>query len=225
MSGRRLEGKVVIITGGASGIGAEAARLFVENGARVVIVDVQDEMGKNVAVSIGEEQATYHRCDVTDVSQVEDTVKFTVQKHGRLDVLFSNAGVMEPFKSFLDLDLDRLDRTMAVNLRGSAAFIKHAARAMVDHGTRGSIICTTSVLAEIAGSGPHAYTASKHGLVGLVMSACGELGKYGIRVNGIAPFAVVTGMSTGGDPAAGKYVEEYCAAAGNLKGLVLKVII
>lgn len=151
----RLEGKIVIITGGASGIGAESVRLFTEQGARVVIVDVQDELGRNLAVSIGEDKASYYHCDVRNETEVENTVKFTVEKHGKLDVLFSNAGVIEPSVSILDLNLDELDRTVAVNLRGAAAFIKHAARAMVDKGTRGSIVCTTSVAAEISGTAPH----------------------------------------------------------------------
>lgn len=150
-----MEGKIVIVTGGASGIGAESVRLFTEHGARVVIVDVQDELGKNVAVSIGEDKASYYHCDVTNETEVENAVKFTVEKYGKLDVLFSNAGVIEPFVSILDLNLDELDRTINVNLRGAAAFIKHAARAMVEKGTRGSIICTTSVAAEIAGTAPH----------------------------------------------------------------------
>ncbi|CAA0377437.1 putative oxidoreductase [Arabidopsis thaliana] len=216
----RLEGKIVIITGGASGIGADAARLFTDHGAKVVIVDVQEELGQNVAVLIGKDKASFYRCDVTNETEVEDAVKFTVEKHGKLDVLFSNAGVLEPLESFLDFDLERFDRIMAVNVRGAAAFIKHAARAMVEKGTRGSIVCTTSVSAEIGG-GHHGYTASKHGLVGLIRSACGDLGKYGIRVNGVAPYAVATPM-TSHDEVTGKQLEDYFDAKGILKGMVLK---
>lgn len=110
---------------------------------------------------------------------------------------------------------------MAVNVRGATAFIKHAARAMVTSGTRGSIVCTTSVTAEIGGQGPHGYTASKHALLGLIKSACGELGKHGIRVNGVAPFAVAT-ATTSRDEETAKQVEGYCEAVGILKGVVLK---
>ncbi|CAH2057679.1 unnamed protein product [Thlaspi arvense] len=221
MSGLRLDGKVAIITGGASGIGAEAARLFTEHGAKVVIVDLQEELGQKVAVSIGKDKAIFHRCDVTNETEVVNAVKFTVEKYGKLDVLFSNAGVMEQPCSILDLDLKQFDRTMAVNVRGAAAFIKHAARVMVEKGTRGSIICTTSVAAEIGGPGPHAYTASKHGLLGLVRTTCGGLGKYGIRVNGVAPYAVATPMSSHDEETA-RMVEGYCATTGILKGVVLK---
>ncbi|CAN8285918.1 unnamed protein product [Cochlearia groenlandica] len=216
-----LDGKIVIITGGASGIGAEAARLFTEHGAKVVIVDFQEELGQNVAVSIGLEKACFYRCDVTNETDVENAVKFAVAKHGKLDVLFSNAGVMEQSGSILDLDLEMFDRTFSVNVRGAAAFIKHAARAMVEKGTRGSIVCTTSVAAEIGGQGPHAYTASKHALLGLVKSSCGGLGKYGIRVNGVAPFAVATNINSHDEETA-RMVEGYGSATGILKGVVLK---
>ncbi|KAG5404778.1 hypothetical protein IGI04_010897 [Brassica rapa subsp. trilocularis] len=218
----RLDGKVVIITGGASGIGAEAARLFTEHGAKVVIVDLQEELGLSVALSIGKDMVTYYHCDVTNEMEVENAVKFTVGKYGKLDVLLSNAGIMDQPGSVLDMNLEQFDRIMSVNVRGAAAFIKHAARAMVEKGTRGSIICMTSCAAEIGGSGAHAYTASKHGLLGLVRSACGDLGKYGIRVNGVAPYAVATRMNSSDEETA-RTVEEYFAAAGILKGVVLKV--
>ncbi|CAA7044300.1 unnamed protein product [Microthlaspi erraticum] len=223
MSGpRRLDGKIVIITGGASGIGAESARLFADHGAKVVIVDVQEELGQNVAVSIGEDKASFYCCDITKETEVENAVKFTVEKHGKLDVLFSNAGVLDPPGSILDLDLERFDRIMAVNVRGAAAFIKHAARAMVEKGTRGSIVCTTSVLSEIGSRrGRQGYTVSKHGLLGLIRSASGGLGKYGIRVNGVAPYALATPM-TSYDEETAKRVEEEFGARGILKGVVLK---
>uniref|UniRef100_A0A1J3FIE9 Short-chain dehydrogenase reductase 3a n=1 Tax=Noccaea caerulescens TaxID=107243 RepID=A0A1J3FIE9_NOCCA len=221
MPGLRLDGKIAIITGGASGIGAETARLFTEHGAKVVIVDLQEELGQQVTVSIGHDKASFYRCDVTNETEVENAVKFTVEVYGKLDVLFSNAGVMEQPGSFLDLNLEQFDRTMAVNVRGAAAFIKHAARAMVEKGTRGSIVCTTSVAAEIGGPGPHAYTASKHALLGLVRSACGGLGKYGIRVNGVAPYVVATGINSPDEETA-RMVEGYGVATGILKGVVLK---
>ncbi|CAN1353132.1 Short-chain dehydrogenase reductase 3b [Linum perenne] len=143
-------------------------------------------------------------------------VEFTVQKYGKLDILFSNAGVIGPLTGILDLDLDDFDRTMAVNVRGVAATIKHAARAMMKNGARsgGSIICTSSAASSVGGTGPHAYTASKHALVGLVRSACGELGEYGIRVNCISPFGAF-GMRP-------DEVEANCSKIANLKGIVLK---
>ncbi|KAF5937252.1 hypothetical protein HYC85_024758 [Camellia sinensis] len=218
----RLEDKVALITGAASGIGEEAVRLFTENGALVVVADVQDELGHQVVASIGSDKATYHHCDVRDEKQVEETVKFTLEKHGRLDIMFSNAGIIGPLTGILDLDIEGLDNTMATNVRGVASTIKHAARAMVAKEIRGSIICTTSVAACLGGTGPHAYTASKHALVGLVRSACRELGHHGIRVNCVSPFGVATPLSCKAYNLEPSEVEANSCVLANLKGIVLK---
>ncbi|XP_051141623.1 short-chain dehydrogenase reductase 3b-like [Andrographis paniculata] len=220
----RLEGKVAIITGGASGIGEAATRLFVRHGAAVVVADVQDELGRQVVASMGSwrERVRYRRCDVREEEQVAETVRYAVREFGRLDVMVSNAGTIEPYASILDLDMAALERAMATNVRGVAATIKHAARAMVAQGVRGSIICTGSVAGCLGGSGPHEYTASKHAVVGLVRSACSELGRRGIRVNCISPFGVATPLACavyGQEP---REVEQACGEAANLKGLVLR---
>ncbi|KAJ1393356.1 Short-chain dehydrogenase/reductase SDR [Sesbania bispinosa] len=219
---QRLEGKVVLITGAASGIGEETVKLFAENGAFVVAADIQDELGCQVVASIGSDRVTYHHCDVRDENQVEETVNFILEKHGRLDVLFSNAGVIGSLSGILDLDLSELDNTMAINVRGAAATIKHGARAMVAKKIRGSIICTTSVAATIGGTGPHGYTTSKHALLGLVKSACSELGGYGIRVNSISPFGVATPLACRAFNLQPHEVEENSCSQANLKGIVLK---
>ncbi|RZC52575.1 hypothetical protein C5167_020997 [Papaver somniferum] len=150
-------GRVAIITGAAGGIGEAAARLFVENGAFVVIADVQVELGDQVVASIGPERCCYKHCDVTDEKQVEETVAYTLEKYGTLDIVYSNA-----------------------------AMIKHAGRAMVAQNIRGSIICTVSIGGTRGGIGPPGYTASKHALLGVVRSASRELGIYGIRGKDIA---------------------------------------
>nr|CAB3497581.1 unnamed protein product [Digitaria exilis] len=192
MSKPRLDGKVAIVTGGASGIGEAAARLFASSGATVVIADIQDALGEAVAASAP--GCTYMRCDVTDESQVEATVAAVVAAHGRLDVMLSNAGVLLPTGSVMDMDLSELDRVMAVNFRGAAACVKHAARAMVTAGG-GAIVCTASVASLQGGFGPASYTASKHALLGLVRAAAGELGRHGVRVNCVSPSGVATPMS------------------------------
>ncbi|KAL5547141.1 hypothetical protein UlMin_006828 [Ulmus minor] len=222
MSKPRLEGKVALVTGAASGIGSEAVKLFAANGAFVVVADVQDELGQRVVESIGIERATYHHCDVRDEKEVEATVNFAVEKYGRLDILFSNAGIMGPLTSILELDLQAFDNTMATNVRGVAATFKHAARAMVAKNIRGSIICTTSVAASIGGTGPSAYTTSKHALIGLVKSACCELGVHGIRVNSVSPFGIGTPLACNAYNLQPEEVESNIAAAANLKGIVLK---
>lgn len=194
--GARLDGKVAMVTGGASGIGAAAARLFASSGATVVIADVQDELGEAVAASAP--GCRYVRCDVTDEAQVEAAVAGVVAEHGRLDVMVSNAGVLLPTGSVMDMDLAQLDRVMAVNFRGAAACVKHAARAMVAHGSGGgAIVCTASVASLQGGFGPASYTASKHALLGLVRAAAGELGPHGVRVNCVSPSGVATPLSCG----------------------------
>nr|XP_043622429.1 short-chain dehydrogenase reductase 3b-like [Erigeron canadensis] len=226
MNKLRLEGKVALITGGASGIGEATAKLFIENGANVVIADIQDDLANQVIasceISSHPGKICYFPCDVRDEKQVEAAVSHAVTKYGTIDILFSNAGIMGPMTTFLDMDLDAFDNTIAVNVRGVAATIKHVARSMVAKKTRGSIICTASVAASIGGAGPHAYTASKHAIIGLMRTACYELGAYGIRVNCVSPFGVGTPLSCTAFNLEPSQVEQNCCESGNLKGVVLK---
>ncbi|OVA12686.1 Short-chain dehydrogenase/reductase SDR [Macleaya cordata] len=191
---RRLEGKIAIVTGGAKGIGEATVRLFARHGAKVVIADVEDAVGNVLANSLAP-SVTYVHCDVTLEEDIENLIDSTVSRYGRLDILFSNAGVLgnQKRKSILDFDADEFDRVMRVNVRGSALGMKHAARVMVPRGT-GCIISTASVAGVMGGLGPHSYTASKHAIVGLTKNTACELGRYGIRVNCISPFGVATSM-------------------------------
>ncbi|KAM3207629.1 hypothetical protein ACQJBY_062718 [Aegilops geniculata] len=160
---RRLAGKVAVITGAASGIGKVTAAEFVRKGAKVVLADVQDSLGRAVAAELGDpDTACYTRCEVTDKAQVAAAVDLAVARHGRLDVMFNNAGITGgnyAGTAIESLDLADFDRVMAVNLRGVAAGIKHAARAMVPRGA-GCILCTSSTAGALGGSGPHAYSVS-----------------------------------------------------------------
>ncbi|KAH7859443.1 hypothetical protein Vadar_001163 [Vaccinium darrowii] len=163
MQTKQLEGKVAIITGVASGIGEAIAKVFVENGAFVVVADIQEELGLKVVASIGgpDHKAIYKKCDVTVEKQVEEIVAFAIEKYSTLDIMYSNAGIMGLIESILDMDTEEgFDRTMAVNLKGSAICIKQAAQAMVKRKIRESIICTGSVASVLGGMDPHAYTAS-----------------------------------------------------------------
>lgn len=218
----RLEGKVALITGAASGIGEEAARLFVEHGASVVIADIQDDLARKVIASINSDKVSYHRCDVRHEDQVAAAVAFTLAKYGSLDILFSNAGTLGPIASILDLDIQAMDNVFATNVRGVAATIKHGARAMVERKVKGSIICTASVAASVGGNGPHAYSASKCAVVGLARSACAELGRHGIRVNCISPYGVATAMVREAYGATAEQIEANSSGAANLQGIVLK---
>ncbi|KAH7553921.1 hypothetical protein JRO89_XS12G0078400 [Xanthoceras sorbifolium] len=191
-----LEGKVAIITGGARGIGEATVRLFARHGAKVVIADVEDALGTLLASTLSP-SVTFVHCDVSSEDDVENLINSTVSRYGRLDILFNNAGVLgnqyKHRKSIINFDADEFDRVMRVNVKGVALGIKHAARAMVPRGG-GCIISTASVAGVMGGLGPHAYTASKHAIVGLTKNTACELGRYGIRVNCISPFGVATSM-------------------------------
>ncbi|CAN4088155.1 unnamed protein product [Withania somnifera] len=194
---KRLDGKITIITGGASGIGEATARLFAQHGAKVVIADIQEEKGQSVAESIGSSHCTFIKCDVTDEEQVQSLVKSTVDIHGRVDIMFSNAGIVsyhDQEQDILGFNLDALDNLFAINVRGSIACVKHAAKAMVEDGIKGKIICTASVTATMGVAKQIDYAMSKHAVLGLVKSASKGLGKYGIRVNCVSPAAVATPM-------------------------------
>ncbi|CAI0424004.1 unnamed protein product [Linum tenue] len=214
---RRLEGKIAIVTGGARGIGEATVRLFARHGAKVVIADVEDKLGSALAESLS--------ASVSSEADVEDLVTSTVSRYGRVDVMFNNAGVLgsqtKSRKSILELDADEFERVMRVNVRGAALGIKHAARAMVARGG-GCVVSTASVAGVMGGMGPHAYTASKHAVVGLTKNAACELGRYGIRVNCISPFGVATSMLTVPSEEEVEEMEEFVRGLANLKGPTLR---
>ncbi|XBI52311.1 sex determination protein tasselseed-2-like [Aegilops tauschii subsp. strangulata] len=204
---RRLEGKVAIVTGGARGIGEAIVRAFVLQGARVVIADIDDAAGEALAAALGGACCSYVHCDVSVEADVERAVGCCVARYGRLDVLCNNAGVLgrqappagtgAKSGGIASLDAAEFDRVLRVNTLGAALGMKHAARAMLQRRGGcggGSIVSVASVAGVLGGMGPHAYTASKHALVGLTKNAACELGEHGIRVNCVSPFGVATPM-------------------------------
>ncbi|KAJ4949998.1 hypothetical protein NE237_026830 [Protea cynaroides] len=222
---KKLQSKVAIVTGGASGIGEATAHLFADHGTRmIVIADIQDEKGQQVAASIDIHRCTYVHCDVTDEDQVKSMVVQTIQNHGRLDIMFSNAGIVnDKDDTILELDLSGLDRLLAVNVRGMAACVKHAGRAMVDSGVKGSIICTASVAASVGTKRYTDYTMSKHAILGLIRSASLQLGMYGIRVNCVSPAGVATPMACKAYGMDVERLEKVSSSHISLEGMVLKV--
>ena len=187
---------MAIVTGGAKGIGEATVRLFAKHGAKVVIADIEDTIGEVVAERLGGLVSFVH-CDVSLEEDIENVIESTISRYGQLDILFNNAGVLgnqSKRKSIIEFDADEFECVMRVNVKGVALGMKHAARAMIRRGGGGCIISTASVAGVMGGLGPHAYTASKHAIVGLTKNAACELGRYGIRVNCISPFGVATSM-------------------------------
>ncbi|XP_050257593.1 (+)-cis,trans-nepetalactol synthase NEPS1-like [Quercus robur] len=224
-SNKKLQGKVAIITGGASGIGEATAHLFAQHGARmVVIADIQDQLGHQVAISIGINKCQYVHCDVSDEDQVKNMIESTVQKHGQLDIMFSNAGIVSGSdQTILELDLSGFDKVIKTNTRGMALCVKHAARVMVERRVKGSILCTGSIAASKGTQLLTDYCMAKHAVLGLVRSASLQLGQHGIRVNCVSPSTVATPMSCDALGMDAEQVEKIFEPTSSLKGVVLKV--
>lgn len=188
---RKLQDKVALITGAASGIGKATATKFINNGAKVIIADIQQQLGQETAKELGP-NATFITCDVTKESDISNAVDFAISEYKQLDIMYNNAGI--PCKSppsIVNLDLALFDKVMAINVRAVMAGIKHAARVMIPRGT-GSILCTASVTGVMGGMAQHTYSVSKFAVIGIVKSMASELCKHGIRVNCISPFAIPT---------------------------------
>jgi len=186
----RLDDKVAVITGGASGIGEASVRLFVEEGAEVVVADVQDERGGRLASELG---AEYVHADVTREEDVEAAVSHAVDVYGRLDCMFNNAGIAGAVGPIESVTVEAFDRTVAVLLRGVFLGVKHAAPVMRAQGG-GSIINTASVAAVRTGYGNHVYSAAKAGVVQFTRSVAMELGEDNVRVNCVLPGFIPTTM-------------------------------
>jgi NAD(P)-dependent dehydrogenase (short-subunit alcohol dehydrogenase family) len=186
----RLNGKVTLITGGASGIGEGTARLFIEEGAAVTVADIQDDRGQRLAKELGS-RAAYVHADVSREAEVRAAVNATVERFGRLDCLFNNAGFGGVQGGIEEITVSGFDETVGVLLRGVFLGMKHAAPIMKRQGS-GSIISTASVAGLRTGMGPHVYSAAKAAVIHLTHSVAMELGENGIRVNCICPGGIAT---------------------------------
>ena len=189
----RLEGKVAVITGATGGIGQAASRLFAEEGARVALVDVNEDSLRELATSIGAESASYTVADVTDPGQTQAYIEAAVNRWGGIDALLANAGIEGTLASIPEYPVDAFDRVMAVNVRGVWLGIKYAVPEMRERGG-GSIVITSST-AGIGGTPEmSAYNTSKHAVVGLMRTAALEGAPDGIRVNTVHPAPIETRM-------------------------------
>lgn len=193
--GEELAGKVAIVTGGAGGIGRATVQRFAEEGARVVIADLDTDAGATLTAELGEDVAAFCKTDVSDADQVQALVDQTVERFGGLHVMFNNAGVASAMVRFLHDDLSDFDRVMRVNVLGVMLGSQRAARHMKEHGG-GSIINCASIAGINAGTGLASYRAAKAAVIHLSRSIAVDLAQYGIRVNAIAPGNIQTGMTT-----------------------------
>jgi NAD(P)-dependent dehydrogenase (short-subunit alcohol dehydrogenase family) len=188
----RLNGKVAVITGAASGIGAATARRFVAEGCRVVLGDIQAKQGRELADSLGS-AAVFSTCNVTNEEDVSKLVDLADAHFGQLDIMFNNAGIVGSKGPIHTTPADEWVATLDILVNGVFYGVKHAARVMRAKGS-GSIINMSSVAGVIGGLAPHAYTVAKHAVVGLTKSTGAELCSDGIRVNAIAPYSMATPM-------------------------------
>ena len=180
----RLAGKVALITGGAGSIGLATARAFVAAGARVVIADVTQDALEAAAGELGSDMAASCVTDVTDPEQVSRAVDLAVERFGRLDCAFANAGVFGVVSPVTEYPVDVFTRVMAVNVTGSFLVARYALAAMEPGG---SLIINSSVVGLTSDRGIAAYATSKHAVIGLMRTAAKEVAPRGIRVNTIHP--------------------------------------
>ncbi|MDG2276881.1 MAG: glucose 1-dehydrogenase [Pseudomonadales bacterium] len=215
----RLEGKVAAITGAASGFGEAAARLFVAQGAQVILGDIQADRGRAVADELGD-VAVFVKCDVTEEDDIANLVDTAVSRFGRLDIMYNNAGIVGAVGPIATTPADEWKFTVDILLNGVFYGCKHASRVMTPQGS-GSIISMASTAGILGGLGPHCYTACKHAVVGLTKGVAAELCHHNIRVNCIAPAGMATAMvanvSTGDHTQIDK-TKEILAANSPLKG-------
>ncbi len=187
--------KVVLVTGGGSGIGRATARLFARHGAKVVIGDV-DLAGEETVEAIKREngEATFVRTDVRDAEQVKDLVAAAVKTYGGLNCAFNNAGVLPPMATLAETDEANFDQTLDVDVKGVFLCMKYEIQQMLTTGG-GAIVNTASIAGLIAEQGISAYAAAKHAVIGLTKAAALEYAGHGIRINALAPGLVETPMT------------------------------
>jgi len=190
---RRLDGKVAIITGGSGGIGAEAGRIFVREGARVLLVDLQEEPLKKVVQDISGDAVSYTVADVSQPEQVQAYVRTAVERYGGVDISLQNAGIEGVVQPITEYPIDIFDKVLAVNVRGVWLGLKYLMPEMQKRGG-GSIIITSSVAGIHGTPGVSAYVTSKHAVIGMMRTAALEGAAHNIRVNTVNPSPIETRM-------------------------------
>ena len=193
---KELEGKVGLVTGGTSGIGRETAVLFAKAGVKVVVAGRREREGNETIelVRAAGGEGLFQKADVSKASEVEALIQKAVERFGRLDVAFNNAGIEGVWVPIVRQSEEDWDRTININLKGVWLCLKYEIKQMLKQGGGGSIVNMASVTGLVGGAGAAAYSASKHGVVGLTKSAALETARSGIRINAVCPAVIETPM-------------------------------
>jgi NAD(P)-dependent dehydrogenase (short-subunit alcohol dehydrogenase family) len=205
-----LEGKVGVVAGGTSGIGRETAVLFAKAGAKVVVAGRRELQGEETIqlIRAAGGDGLFVKTDVSKASQVDALIQRAVEKFGRLDIAFNNAGIEGVWAPIVRQSEEDWDRTIDINLKGVWLCLKYEIRQMLKQGGAGAIVNMASVTGLVGSAGAGAYSASKHGVIGLTKTAALETAQNGIRINAVCPAVIETAMGDRlfGAPAVHKYV-------------------
>ncbi|MHA6260086.1 SDR family NAD(P)-dependent oxidoreductase [Sporosarcina sp. CAU 1771] len=194
----KLEGKVAMIVGGTSGLGEATAKMFSTEGAKVIVVGMNEEKGERIVSEIeqGKGEAIFVAIDITKSSAVENGVRQAVEKYGTIDILYNGAGIHDAYNNILETDEEAFDKLMAINVKGPYLTTKAVMPIFLEKG-KGTIINIGSQSTFVAGAGGNTYVTSKHAILGFTKQLAYDFGSKGIKVNLIAPGFIETPMTEG----------------------------